>query len=137
MDKLVNFKLVEVIDYKPVFDRTVVKSSPNAIIVDHIGGKLSHIANARDESVWFWQQGGTFTGDLCVDSEFTHTKINGDDPKSYDPRFRCNPGDTYDIYWSTGRMVTIEILESVASMNFAEFSIKVIVPAMYKMIRDI
>lgn len=132
MNKRVKFELIETIDYRPVFDRTVVKASSGAIKTDHITA-LQHITAASDQSVWFWQQGASFTGDLCTDIEFTRKKVNAHNIKTYDPIFRCQNGDVYDIYWSTGKMATIKILETTTEMNFAEFSIKVILPTLHRM----
>ncbi|QJX71056.1 hypothetical protein F-liban_308 [Faustovirus] len=131
---MIKFDIIESINYRPVMNRTVVKGSPGSIITAHIP-TLDHITANTKSSVWFWQQSVDMTGGLCADDEFTRDSPNGDDMPGYNPIFRCAAGDIYDIYWATGRMVQIKIIEDTNGMNFAEFSIKVVIPAMYRMIK--
>ncbi len=133
-NNVVKFKIIESINYTPVFNRTVIKGSAGSIITDHIDD-LRHITEARTECVWFWQQDSWMAGNLCTDDVFNYGMvIDNNDPHYHSPIFRCNIGDKYDIYWLTGKMITIEIKETCAGLNYMEFSTRVIIPAMYKLL---
>jgi hypothetical protein len=135
MSNLIKFDIIEIINYRPKMNRTVIKGSAGSIITAHIPA-LDHVTSQTQSSVWFWQQGIEMTGDLCCDEEFTHEMTNSDNIAGYNPLFRCATGDVYDIYWSTGKMVQIQIMETANHMNFAEFSLKVILPTMYRMLKS-
>lgn len=136
----ITLDIVEAIDYKPKFDRTVIKGSSGAIVVpanatEDAPEAIQHILQSPLESVWFWQQGAGDSGQLCANDQFTHNMVNGHEIHYITPIFRCHTGDTYDIYWEQGMMATVKVEQGGGSMDYARFYRGVVLPIMYRLLK--